>query len=181
MLVTKPYARENAVRYAETWAFSQNPLFGDFRALGGNCTNFISQCVYAGSCIMNPTPVFGWYYRSLEDRTPSWTGVPYFYDFLVGNEGLGPFAEEVSGDALEIGDVIQLGREVGGYYHTLLVSDFSEDDILVAAQTDDAFSRPLSTYEYDFARYLHILGVRLPMPSATRCFENVLAGTSFAG
>lgn len=32
--------------------------------------------------------------------------------------------------------------------------------ILVAAHTDDALDRPLSTYQYDVARFLHIDGVR---------------------
>ena len=84
MLLIRPYIRENAVRYAERWAFEQNPLFADFEGIGGNCTNFVSQCVYAGSCQMNYLSVFGWYYISLEDRTASWSGVEYFYNFLVG-------------------------------------------------------------------------------------------------
>ena len=61
---------------------------------------FASQCIYAGSGIMNYTPVYGWFYASSSSRTPSWTGVNYFYDFLVNNRGGGPYAEVVSvGDA----------------------------------------------------------------------------------
>ena len=82
MLVTRPYEREKALAYAERYAFSQNEIFGDFRGIGGNCTNFVSQCVYAGSCKMNYTKTFGWYYISLDDRAPSWTGVEYFYNFI---------------------------------------------------------------------------------------------------
>ncbi|MBR2325106.1 MAG: amidase domain-containing protein [Clostridia bacterium] len=176
MLVTKPYERERAVLYAKKWVFSQNPLFGNFRDIGGNCTNFVSQCVYAGSCVMNETPTFGWYYKSLDDRSPSWTGVEYFYDFLVNNAGVGPFGAERTADEMEIGDVIQLGREGEGYYHTLLVVGFEGEDILVAAQTDDVFMRPLSTYTYDFARYIKILGVRLEVADAADCFESVYSG-----
>ena len=62
MLVTGEYNRERARAYAERWAFDRNPLFADYTGIGGNCTNFVSQCVYAGSCRMNFTPVFGWYY-----------------------------------------------------------------------------------------------------------------------
>ena len=176
MLVTKPYERERAVLYAKKWVFSQNPLFGNFRDIGGNCTNFVSQCVYAGSCVMNETPTFGWYYKSLDDRSPSWTGVEYFYDFLVNNAGVGPFGAERTADEMEIGDVIQLGREGEGYYHTLLAVGFEGEDILVAAQTDDVFMRPLSTYTYDFARYIKILGVRLEVADAADCFESVYSG-----
>ncbi len=176
MLVIKPYERERALLYAERWAFSQNPLFGNFRGIGGNCTNFVSQSLYAGSCVMNETPTFGWYYKSLDDRSPSWTGVEFFYNFIVSNAGVGPFGEETTADALEIGDVIQLGREEEGYYHSLLVVGFEGEEILVATQTDDAFRRPLSSYNYDFARYIKILGVRLEVEDVSDCFESVYSG-----
>ena len=176
MLLIKQYNRENAVAYAKKYAFSQNPIFGDFRGIGGNCTNFVSQCIYAGSCKMNYTATFGWYYISLDDRAPAWTGVEYFYNFMTSNQGVGPFGKESSEEECEVGDVIQLGREADGYYHTLLIVGFEEDDILVAAQTDDAFRRPLSSYSYDFKRFIKILGVRFDIPSSTDCFESLFQG-----
>ena len=100
----KPYDRIRAVQYAKKWALSRNPLFTDFTGQGGNCTNFVSQSVLAGSCAMNFTPTFGWYFVSSSDRSPSWTGVEFFYDFMVNNEGVGPFMREVSRPEVEIGD-----------------------------------------------------------------------------
>lgn len=176
MLVSKPYNRENAVAYARRYAFGQNPVFGNFRGIGGNCTNFVSQCVYAGSCRMNYTPVLGWYYISMQERTASWTGVRYFYNFITTNTGVGPYGREAMADEIEIGDVIQLAREGDGYYHTLLVVGFAEDDPLVAAQTDDAFERPLSSYRYDYLRYIKILGVRFLTPATDDCFTSVYEG-----
>jgi hypothetical protein len=176
MLAAKPYERERAVLYAERYAFSQNPIFGNFRGIGGNCTNFVSQCVYAGSCKMNYTATFGWYYISLDERAPSWTGVEFFYNFITGNEGVGPFGREASADECEIGDVIQLARNEDGYYHTLIIVGFEEDTPLVAAQTDDAYMRPLSTYRYDYLRYIKILGVRIDVPDVTDCFDSVYNG-----
>ena len=177
MLVVKPYNRENAVAYARKYAFSQNSLFANFAGIGGNCTNFVSQCIYAGSCEMNYKPTFGWYYISLDERSPSWSGVEYFYNFIIENTDVGPFGRVATSDELENGDVIQLGRNEEGFYHTLLVVGFDGEDILVAAQTDNAYARPLSTYTYDFARYIKILGVRLESPDTTdACFERVMAG-----
>jgi hypothetical protein len=176
MLVTKPYERERARAYAERYAFSQNAIFGNFRGIGGNCTNFVSQCVYAGCCKMNYTKTFGWYYISLQERAPAWTGVDYFYNFITSNKGVGPFGREVLADECEIGDVIQLGRINDGYYHTLIIVGFSDDDIMVAAQTDDAFNRPLSTYTRDFARFIKIDGVRFSVPSSLDCFDSVYNG-----
>lgn len=174
MLAEKPYRRENAVNYARRYAFAQNPLFGDFRELGGNCTNFVSQCIYAGSCEMNYTPTFGWYYISLEERSPSWTGVEYFYNFMTENNGTGPFGREVGADNLEVGDVIQLARNQDGFYHTLIIVGFDSDEPLVAAQTVDTYARPLSTYNYDYLRYLKILGVRFEAPDNYDCYARIM-------
>lgn len=176
MLVTKPYLRERAVVYARKYAFGQNPIFGNFRGIGGNCTNFVSQCIYAGSCVMNYTPTFGWYYVSLDDRSPSWTGVQFFYNFMIDNMGVGPFGKEATADEVEIGDVIQLGNNQDGFYHTLLIVGFEGEDPLVAAQTDDAYARPLSTYTYDFSRFIKILGVRFESEVKDDCFDSVLGG-----
>ena len=180
MLLIRPYMRENAVRYAERWAFGQNPLFADFEAIGGNCTNFVSQCVYAGSCQMNYLNTFGWYYISLNDRTASWSGVEYFYNFMVGNGGLGPFGREVREEEIEVGDVIQLYRAGVGFYHSLLTVGFSEEGILVGAQSDDAYERPLASYSYDKARFIKIDGVRISGRDSGDCFLSVFDGTAIA-
>lgn len=174
MLVQKPYIRERAVSYAKKYAFSQNPLFSSFAGIGGNCTNFVSQSIYAGSCEMNYTPTFGWYYISLNERSPSWTSVEYFYNFITTNQGIGPYGREAGREELEIGDVIQLGKIGEGYYHTLLIVGFDGEDILIAAQTDDAYNRPLSTYQNDYERYIKILGVRFEMPDNSACYQRLM-------
>lgn len=159
-----PYDRAAAVAYAHKWAYRRNPLYFDFSTIGGDCTNFASQCIYAGAGIMNFTPLYGWFYRGADDRTPSWTGVQYLYDFLTRNLGAGPFASEVSLSQLEPGDVVQLAIDSEDrYQHTpVVVSVTSPDlsDILVAAHSYDVDFRPLSTYQIRRLRCLHIEGVR---------------------
>ena len=185
MLIELPYNRARAVEYAKTWALSRNPLFFDFTGQGGNCTNFVSQCIFAGCGVMNYTPTFGWYYRSADDRAPAWTGVEAFYSFMTGapdfasvNGGTGPYATDArTARQIELGDVIQLANEEGDFYHTLIISGFTENDILVCAQSDDALDRPLSTYNYASLRILHILGARLNFDTDT-AFQNLLNGTS---
>lgn len=158
-MVIKKYDRASAAQYAQRWALGRNPKYYDFEGIGGDCTNFISQCVYAGSGIMNYTPVFGWYYISSSQRTASWTGVQYFYNFLTQNKSVGPFASEVPEEKAEPGDVIQLGGENGVFYHTLMITA-TQPEILVCAHTFDALDRPLSSYYYFQSRFLHIEGVR---------------------
>lgn len=159
------YNREAAVAYAHTWAYRRNPAYFDFSGIGGDCTNFASQCIYAGAGVMNFTPLYGWFYRTANDRTPSWTGVQYLYDFLTRNLGAGPFATEVSLSQLEPGDVVQLAidRE-DRYQHTPVVvridGEPSLTNVLVAAHSNDVDYRPLSTYNIRKIRCLHIEGVR---------------------
>ncbi len=154
------YDREAAVRYAREWAYGRNPAFYDYSEIGGDCTNFASQCVFAGAKIMNYTPVYGWFYRNANDRTASWTGVEYLYNFLVSNTGAGPFAEEVPLSRVERGDIVQLGRETGDFYHSPVVVSVAGGTILVAAHSYDVYGKTLSSYRAPVVRALHILGVR---------------------
>lgn len=159
MTITE-YKEQAAVAYAKRWAFDRNPAFYDFSRIGGDCTNFASQCIYAGAGVMNHTPVSGWFYKSINDRAPAWTGVEYLYRFLVNNGGFGPFAEETTLDKLKVGDIVQLGRATGDFYHSPVVIGFSDGEILVAAHSYDVFGVPLSSYVFERTRGIHILGVR---------------------
>ena len=154
-----PYDRNIAVAYARRWAQNRNPAYYDFENIGGDCTNFASQCIYAGARVMNHTPTMGWYYISVSSRTPSWTGVKYLYDFLINNRSVGPYAREVSQDEVMPGDIVQLGNNDGIYYHSPIITTVTPS-ILVAAHSYDALDKPLSSYIYNKARYIHIIGVR---------------------
>ncbi|NMA36673.1 MAG: amidase domain-containing protein [Papillibacter sp.] len=155
-----PYNRTKALAYAEKWALKRNPRYLNFSGMGGDCTNFVSQCVYAGCGVMNYTPDTGWYYINADRRAPAWTGVNFFYNFMTTNKGAGPYAELVSKDRLLPGDVLQLGSNAGGFYHNLVVVAIDEDEIYLAAHTNDAYMRPLSSYFYEKIRFLHIIGAR---------------------
>lgn len=154
-----PYNRDAAVAYARRWALSRNPAYYDFEKIGGDCTNFTSQSIYAGAKVMNYTPTFGWYYRSSYDRAPAWTGVEYLYNFLINNKSVGPYGHVVSQREAMPGDIVQLGTTGGDFYHSPMITAVSPI-ILVAAHTYDALDRPLSSYIYDVARFIHIDGVR---------------------
>lgn len=154
-----PYNRAAAVAYARRWALDRNPAYYDFEKIGGDCTSFASQSIYAGAGVMNFTPVMGWYYRSSYDRTASWSGVEYLYQFLINNQSVGPYAKVVPPDKALPGDIVQLGTASGDFYHSPVITAI-QPTILVAAHTYDALDRPLSSYIYEVARFLHIEGVR---------------------
>ena len=154
------YNREAAVAYARRWALGRNPAYFNFETLGGDCTNFASQCIYAGAGQMNYTPVTGWFYQSSNHRTASWTGVEYLYNFLITNKSVGPFAREVGKHEVQPGDIVQLGTSTGDFYHSPVITAVTPE-ILVSAHTEDALNRPLASYLYNTARFLHIEGVRV--------------------
>ena len=108
-----PYDRAAAVRYAHRWAFARNPRYYDYELLGGDCTNFASQCLYAGAHVMDYTPTFGWYYADANDKAPAWTGVPYLYNYLTrSHTAPGPAARDGAIDDLLPGDVVQLSFDL---------------------------------------------------------------------
>lgn len=158
------YDRQKAVAYAHKWAFERNPAYTDFDPMGGDCTNFISQCLYAGSGVMNYTPVMGWFYISLQKRTPAWSGVMFLYNFLVSNKGAGPYGTELPLSHAVIGDVIQLSWDGVRYTHSLLVVQAGTppalNNILITCHTTDSDNRPLSSYSQPFHRLIHIIDAR---------------------
>ena len=164
MLIEIEYDRRAAVRYALNWAFARNPRFYDFEDLGGDCTNYISQCLYAGCGVMNYSQENGWYYISSNDRAPAWTGVNFLRGFLLTNQGVGPYAEEAPLSELRRGDIIQLVNGSGRFYHTVFVSAVLgpavPENIFVCAHSVDSRNRSLSTYDYADAVGFHILGAR---------------------
>ena len=162
-----PYNRQAAIRYAHRWAFERNPRFFDYEEIGGDCTNFASQCLYAGTGIMNYTPTFGWYYISSNDKAPAWTGVPYFYNFITREvKNAGPFGLESSMNQAMPGDFVQLRFEDSEFGHTPIIVEMGDppnlNNILVAAHSVDSDFRPLDTYSFQEIRFLHILGAYPP-------------------
>lgn len=161
------YNRTAVVMYAHRWAYGRNPRFYDYENLGGDCTNFASQCIYAGSGVMNFTPTFGWYYIDANQKAPAWTGVPYLYNFLTRQgPSIGPVGEPCALEDLRPGDLIQLSFKGEEFQHSPIVVSVGSvpapDNILIAAHSYDADNRPLSTYEYQKIRFLHIAGVIWP-------------------
>jgi len=160
-----PYNRNAVLAYARRWALSRNPAYYDFTNIGGDCTSFVSQCVYAGCGVMNYTPTYGWYYISGLDKSPSWSGVNYFYNFITTNDGIGPFGIETDLSGLLLGDVIQLGNQNGQFYHSLVVTGIRNTSgrrrYYVSAHSNDAYMRRLDTYNYAQIRPIHIIAARI--------------------
>ena len=157
-----PYHPEAAVAYAHEWAFGRNPKYGDFSDMGGDCSNFVSQCLIAGGAVMNTARDTGWYYHSMNDRAAGWSGVPFLFKFLTTNRGRGPFGHVVPLEETQLGDIIQL-RFAGkaDFSHSLLIVEAGRtpEAIRIACHSYDSDDRPLNTYSYVSARAIHIGGI----------------------
>lgn len=163
------YDRLGAVDYAKTWALKRNPKFIDYSDMGGDCTNYISQCVNAGNINMDKIGsniMQQWYWYSDKERTPSWTGAEFFYQYFINNNKestsrFGVFAMATDYSNLDLGDVVQL-VENNKAYHTMIVTDviYYEDvliDFLVSQHSYDLLDFPLSQ-KIGEKRFLKILG-----------------------
>lgn len=156
----REYNRLAVVEYARKWAFSRNPQYYNFDSVGGDCTSFVSQCIYAGSQKMNYTKDLGWYYINGNRKSPSWSGVEYLYQFLVNNKGSGPQAIVTTQTKVEIGDIVQLSFDGEQFGHTLVIvnieNKFTLRGIKIASHTFDSFDKAISEYQFQKIRFIHI-------------------------
>ena len=153
------YNREKAVSYAREWALGRNPKFYNFDGIGGDCTNFVSQCLYAGSGVMNYTKDTGWYYISAGNRAAAWAGVEFLHKFLTTNKKDGPFGVELSIEYTQPGDIIQLSYDGHKFGHSLFVMDIHPIILVSHHSSENRLNRPFSDYLYHQARLIHIEGV----------------------
>ncbi len=140
------YDRYSARNYLNTYTYLPNPNYYDYTYSGGDCTNFISQMLYAGGMSMtarstSPTTAHWYYYGpSIPDRTPTWTGAHFFRQYWGVVNGIGQrkanamykysqnelantsgnsYANLVS--RCELGDVLQFVRSNGTTSHSMAV------------------------------------------------------------
>ncbi|WP_239617854.1 amidase domain-containing protein [Cohnella mopanensis] len=137
----KPYLREAAVAYAERWWNEPNAAYENFEV---NCTNYVSQCFFAGGAPMNYTGrrPSGWWYKGYANKDEMWSyswAVANSLKHYMGNpRAWGLRAEAVSGpEALKLGDVICYDWEGNGRVgHNTIVTAFTPEGMpLVNANT----------------------------------------------
>lgn len=164
------YDRNLAVDYAKTWALSNNPKYKDYSSWGGDCTNFISQCIHAGNIPFDNSGgdiLHKWYWYSDSKRTPSWTSAEAFGNYILNNnnnklKNYGIYATVVNYNELEIGDLVQLMYS-GRAYHTMIITDvlFKKGkfvlDYLICQHTINLKDYPLSE-KIGEMRYIKIHG-----------------------
>jgi len=140
---TNRYLREQAVAYADTWWNKPNPSYEEFEA---NCTNYVSQCLFAGKAPMLYTNRrdSGWWYKGRGQKGKEWWSYSWAVSrslaaFLSKERSSGLRATEVErADQLQLGDVIVYDwNGTNSFQHTTIVTAFdSKGQPLVNANTN---------------------------------------------
>ena len=164
-LSLQSYNVTNAVQYAMTWALSRNPAWGNYTGQGGDCTNFISQCLYAGGIpfdtVGNPNYNQRWFWYSYSNRTPTWTGVNQFWDYALNDIGYGLYTSQVSRSGVYKGDIIQLVSGSSGYHSLFVNNAYTYNGyrfIFICCHDTDRKDYNLDNFGSVTKRYLHING-----------------------
>lgn len=132
------YNINEAVKYALKYALEMNPKFGDYEKWGGDCTNYVSQCLYAGKIPFDTEGIdvrYHWYWYSQTQRVPSWTAANSLKFYMEnnntnvdGNLSLGLKAARITEKLLLRGDVVQLIDGNNYAYHSMIVTDYLVKD-----------------------------------------------------
>ena len=141
------YDRDAAADYVVTYTTTANSDYPNYATLGGDCTNFASQVLYAGgmamtTAVQNPDNASSWYYYYDSvglGRSSSWTGAHEFRQYWAdvndrGGKHAYEFVKYTAGDFsdedtwmeiynyLEPGDIVQYVRTSDwDTYHTQIV------------------------------------------------------------
>ncbi len=171
--VDQPYQRVAAFLYADKWVGRRNEDWPDYAAYGGNCQNFVSQCIHAGNIPMDiqEPGIWKWYGSTPNSkatqfgRSPSWSAVKDFLDYVKENEAYGLVAQaDAPYYSGEMGDVIHLAPREGDWKHTVLITKVlkNEDgetyDYLIHSNTADLKNFPVSIYPYPRQLLIKIYG-----------------------
>ena len=151
----EPYDRTAALAYAGQYAMSRNANWADFSYSGGNCQNYVSQCLLAGGIPVDPYGDAVWTYGDgSRERSGSWASVTQFLQYASGNTGFG-LVSQVGAPYYtgEPGDLIQMGTKEG-WHHVVIIGDLVTDeagntvDYLIHSNTNDMKNYPASLYGY---------------------------------
>ena len=153
------YNRTKAIEYAKKYAFEYNKNFYDFSLIGGDCTNFVSQCLNAGGILMDFS-FDGWFYTDAQNRSPAWTSVEDFWKYGLKNKNLK--LKKVNIEQVEVGDIVQFfDINQNRYYHcviiTKIIKPISKQNIFVASHDNNAFNKSLALYNVSNFRFGKIM------------------------
>lgn len=133
------WANNNCTKASPSSGNANQAVYYDFSKISGNydCTNFVSHALLAGGAVVYNTggtgiSSTGWNYKSLDNRSSSWSGVPNLYNFLTTNKTKGPVGKYVEYSNIyaplgnypyESGDILQF-HNGSVWRHSTLITGY---------------------------------------------------------
>ena len=165
------YNRQKAVDYAREWYDDRNNEFYSYSDLSGDCTNFTSQCLYAGGIPMDSDwhsirteknifkrifqKPWNWfknngYYEW--DISRAWQTVSAQYEYIKENYCGGKEIIITSPDEIEAAianNLIQAGdllyfKAGTALHHSVIITQVTNNMIYYAGHTNSCFDKPLN-------------------------------------
>jgi hypothetical protein len=142
----RAYERHKAVRYADAWWNSYNP---DYREFSVDCTNYVSQSLFAGGAPMNQAGQRdrGWWYKHAGGAADQWSyswAVAHSLRWYLPTSGQGLQGKEVSSAGeLALGDIICYDFDGDGkwQHNTIVTAIDASGQPLVNAHTTNSYHR----------------------------------------
>lgn len=153
------YSFSDAVSYANKYYKNYNSNYPDWNSAGGDCANFISQCLYAGGKSMKGTPgtkeaaenFANWFSKgtsqNVKNVSSTWRGADAFRNYWQTNATSYKKFTSVNSTSFSYGfkgDAVSLLNNNGRAYHTLIIVDYSSPDFTLAAHTGSTNTAKLS-------------------------------------
>lgn len=123
-----------ACNYAETFALKSNPNYKSFEDIGGDCTNFVSQILYAGGVKQT---------KAWSPYTNPWINAEDLYLYLTTHKLADKLSTETS---LTKGCLIQFYTpQIGRFFHNGFITyELPNNDYLYCCHSYNKLNYPLS-------------------------------------
>ncbi|MBE6050635.1 MAG: hypothetical protein E7214_08275 [Clostridium sp.] len=146
--ISQNHNRSSAISYARKYALNYNSKYKDFTDNGGDCTNFISQCLAAGNVPLSKT----W-----RPYSNTWIRVNELYYYL-SRKSIGTPAS--LDNTIHEGDILQFFSNPKSFFdHSSIITKVLDNDLLYCCHTYDKLDFPLSEVYpiiYNKLRFLNI-------------------------
>lgn len=140
------YSYKDAVAYADKYAMSYNPAYPNYNSIGGDCANFVSQCLYAGGLPMTD----GWFYRD-GSRSGSWSLANGLFTYVSENCGTAVIDPDIE-DVTAGNPVFYYSASKGRYSHAAICVGVNASGVPVVDAHNNDHLRAVWTLGSNWAR-----------------------------
>ena len=178
--IISSYLPSAAIGYALKWAGNEDSNSSDYHKsnpnyfyfLGADCTNYVSQCLYAGHIPMSGKPAqpspdikestSKWYYAEfnqisvLDDCTTSWCKALDFYKYFCKKVTNYVYTKKT--DIIKnckAGDVVQfMNKTSGEIYHTVIITQKSTNSASYCGHTKHRYNTSVTIFNEETNKFV---------------------------